>query len=93
MALPSHLEPDLTTLRRAYPDGVPATDYLPLLVVLGRQFSARHLAALVAELTGGDPVVVDNDAAAAAGYRRPSCVEIERVRRHLLAHGHEEDAP
>jgi Protein of unknown function (DUF3349) len=91
MALPPHLEPDLAVLRRAYPRGVPDGDYLPLLAVLGREFSARNLAALVAELIDGEIAVVDNDAAAVAGYRRPPTTEIERVRRHLLANGYEEE--
>lgn len=91
MALPPHLEPVLVVLRRAYPHGLPDSDYLPLLAVLDPEFSARNLAVVVAELIDGEIAVVDNDAAAVAGYRRPPSAEMERVRRHLLANGYEEE--
>ena len=95
MRFPEHLRPALTMLRRAYPDGVPDQDYMPLLVVLHEEFSARNLAAVVAELVDGEPVVVDNDAAAAMSRQRPNASDVERVRKFLLEHGWtpEEETP
>ncbi|PYC73515.1 hypothetical protein C7C45_06515 [Micromonospora arborensis] len=87
--LPSHLIRELETLRRAYPDGVPGEDYLPLLVVLWPDFSDRNLAAVVAELTQGHPVDVNHDATAAvAGRRRPPASDVERVRERLASAGY-----
>ena len=77
----------LVILRRAYPRGVPPEDYDALLLVLQGDMSAENLAAVVAELVDGDPVVVENDAAAAASVRRPSSEEVWRVQAHLTAHG------
>jgi hypothetical protein len=79
----------LDLLRAAYPEGVPDEDYLPLLVVLNPDLSARNLAAVIAELIDGEAVVVDNDAAAAAGSRRPPAKDVQRVRDHLMAFGYQ----
>ena len=84
---PEHLRPELAALRRAYPDGVPPGEYLPLLVVLQQDMSARNLALVVGELTGKDPVVVENDAAAAASLERVDAAEIDRMKRHIGASG------
>jgi hypothetical protein len=85
--VPEHLRPVLADLRRAYPDGVPPGEYLPLLVVLQQDMSARNLALVVGELTGKDPVVVENDAAAAASVHRVDTAEIDRMKHHIGASG------
>ncbi|MFJ6165123.1 DUF3349 domain-containing protein [Micromonospora orduensis] len=89
--LPDWLLPFLHVLRRAYPDGLPERDYLPLLAVMSEDFSERGLARLVAEFMDGEVVVVENDAAAALSTRRPLPAEVERVRAHLIATGYEPD--
>ncbi|WP_433128324.1 DUF3349 domain-containing protein [Micromonospora sp. CA-240977] len=84
------LRRELEVLRRAYPEGLADEDYLPLLVVLWPDFSDRNLAALVAELIGGQPAIVSNDAAAAvAGRRRPPPQDVDRVRELLASVGYE----
>ena len=82
--VPEHLRPWLATLRRAYPDGVPPGEYLPLLAVLQQDMSARNLALVVGELTGKDPIVVEN-AAAAVSIQRVDTAEIDRVKHHIVA--------
>jgi hypothetical protein len=90
--LPPHLRSVLETLRKAYPDGVPGEDYLPLLVALWPDFSDRNLAAVVAELLDGEPAIVSHDATAAIGVqRRPSPQDVNRVRGLLAAAGYESD--
>ncbi|WP_433266848.1 DUF3349 domain-containing protein [Micromonospora vinacea] len=89
--LPDWLLPYLHILRRAYPDGLPEKDYLPLLVVISEDFSERGLARLVADFIDGEVVVVENDAAAALSTRRPLPADVERVRAHLGASGYEPD--
>jgi hypothetical protein len=87
MDLGPSLMPVLSALRQAYPCGVPAEDYLPLLVVLHDDMSAEGLSRVVAELVDGEPVVVENDAAAAMSRQRPHEADVERVRGRLLSHG------
>ena len=53
MALSPLLTEVLAVLRRAYPDGLPDRDYLPLLAALAPEFSERNLAELVAEFIDG----------------------------------------
>jgi hypothetical protein len=85
--VPEHLRPALAALRRAYPDGVPPGEYLPLLALLRQDMSAKNLALVVGELTGKDPIVVENDAAAAASIERVDAAEIDRMKRHIGASG------
>jgi hypothetical protein len=90
--VPDYLAPSLGVLRRAYPDRVPDEDYFPLLAVLTEYVSAENLALVVGELTGEDPIVVENDAAATASSRAPRAKEVERVRRYIVACGWDEGA-
>ncbi|WP_433788429.1 nuclear transport factor 2 family protein [Actinoplanes sp. CA-252034] len=76
MFLPEHLRSALEDLRRAYPDGLPQADYLPLLAAVEDDLSDRNRAAVVAALIGGDPLRVANDAAG----DRPAPAEVDRVR-------------
>jgi hypothetical protein len=87
MKFPEHLKDDLSMLRRAFPDGVPGDDYMALLAVLQDDSSERNLAILVAELIGGEDVVVANDAAAATSIYKPRVEDVNRVRHLLLQHG------
>jgi len=87
MRLAEYLRPTLEVLRRAFPSGVPDSDYLALLVVLQDHLSEENLAAVVAELVDGETVVVANDAAAACSNRRPERRDVERVRALLASCG------
>jgi hypothetical protein len=40
MALPPPLQQIVDFLRAGYPEGVPERDYMPILALLGREFSA-----------------------------------------------------
>jgi hypothetical protein len=95
MALPESLEGAFSVLRRAYPEGVPQSDYLPLLAFLWDEMSTRALARVVAELTGRDPDDVYHDAHAATSGRHPPESEVARVRQLLEEKGweHEELPP
>ena len=73
-ALPGFLGSILDWLRAGYPDGIPASDYVPLMIVLSRRLSADEVHAVTAELTRSgalpaeavhepepiDPVPIDN---------------------------------
>ena len=87
MPVPPYLNEAFELLSRAYPSGVPAADYESLLLLAAEELSEGNLGIVIAELTGGDPVVVMNDAAAAQSVRRPSQMDVARVRAHLAANG------
>jgi hypothetical protein len=83
----------LSILRRAYPTGLPLEDYFPLLVVLQEDMSEAALSSVVAALTGGEAIVIGNDAAAAVSVKQPQESEVERVRHHLTLNGWEPELP
>jgi hypothetical protein len=84
--VPKYLESELAVLRRAYPGGVPPGDYLPLLAVLQEELSARNVALVVGELTGREPLIVEN-AAAAMSVQLVDAAEIQRVKRFVGTSG------
>lgn len=87
-----HLQPDVDRLRRAFPDGVPAEDYMPLLAALYDQFSDRNLAEVIAEVADVEQYVVANDIPKASYTEPPPEADVERVRQRLLAVGWDFDA-
>lgn len=83
--LPDYMLDSLAVLRRAYPDGIPAADYLPLLATLTRDCSLRGLAQLVGAYTGRHYMSVYNDIGAIQedAMRR----DADRIWRLLLDNG------
>ena len=67
-ALPGFLGSILDWLRAGYPDGIPESDYVPLMIVLSRRLSADEVRSVTAELTRSgalraampEPVPIDN---------------------------------
>jgi hypothetical protein len=86
-ALPEPLMEVLELLQRAYPDGLPRADYLPLLAVLQVDMSEENLSRVVAEFLDDETLVIANDAAKAASVSTPRREEIGRVRSRLEAAG------
>lgn len=73
-------------LRSAFPDGIPATAYVPVLAFLYEHFSGRHLAAPLAHATGKDTARVLNDIPACVG-NKPGSAAAEAVQKLLEQHG------
>ena len=90
MTVEPELQPALDVLHRAFPVGVSDEDYKPLLLALSGDFSERQLAALVAEFTGRDRFVVDNDHAAVRSHDRQDRASIGRVRTLLTRAGYDD---
>ena len=86
------LQRALVELRAAFPDGLPESDYFPLLAVLADYFSEVNLGRVVAELVDGEIVVVRNDVAAVQGFRRPRPEVVAAMRDHLTSAGFQFDA-
>lgn len=91
MALPGFLGSVVGWLRAGYPEGVPVSDYIPLLAVLARRLSSEEVAAVAQELiTSGELPVDDIDIGATITKVTddlPRDEDINRVREKLSAHG------
>jgi hypothetical protein len=76
-------------LRAGYPEGVPATDYVPLFALLLRDHLTEEdittLAAELAALSDADTAKVINEALAGCSGCQTSEAEIARVRGRLAA--------
>ena len=87
---PEGLASTFLMLRRAYPQGLPNADYMPLLLAIGEEMSERQLATAIALLFERSQAEVRNDSAAAQSTRKPSSEEVARVRSHLRLFGYDE---
>ena len=76
-------------LRAGYPDGVPPTDYFPLLALLSRRLSDEEVKAVARELlqrSGFDDIDI-GVAITQFTDELPSPEDVERVRQRLAAKG------
>ncbi|MGK7875804.1 MAG: DUF3349 domain-containing protein [Xenococcaceae cyanobacterium] len=74
----------------AFPDGVEAEAYFPLLALLYDEMSNRNLAEVVAHYTRKDYYLILNDVYRVKSTDVPSPQAIAKVRRRLLACGYED---
>jgi hypothetical protein len=88
--LPDSLVPSLDVLRRAFPSGISEDEYHALLAAMDGDYSDESLALVVAAATGREPVVVDNDHAAAVTTARPAAADVRRIREQLSSAGYDE---
>jgi hypothetical protein len=58
--LPSVLAAVVGWLRAGYPDGVPESDYIPLVAVLARRLSPEEVRAVAAELSRTGQLPIDS---------------------------------
>jgi hypothetical protein len=91
MALPGFLGSIVSWLRAGYPEGVPESDYIPLLAVLARRLSNDEVLAIAQELIGSGELPVDNadigTVITKVTDELPRLEDINRVREKLSAHG------
>ncbi|MEB3062682.1 DUF3349 domain-containing protein [[Mycobacterium] zoologicum] len=76
-------------LRDGYPDGVPQTDYIPLLALLSRRLTSDEVKAVARELIGrGDFDHIDIGVLISRLTNElPAPEDVERVRQRLAAKG------
>ena len=78
-------------IRAGYPQGVPETDYVPLLALLRRRLSDDEVAAAATQLAARGEMNIDTADIGAAIIRitdeLPSLADLERVQRRLEAIG------
>lgn len=82
-------------LRAGYPDGVPQTDYIPLLALLSRRLTNDEVKAVTRELMGRDEFdqIDIGVLIARVTNELPGQEDIDRVRERLAAKGWLLDAP
>jgi hypothetical protein len=76
-------------LRAGYPNGVPRTDYLPILALLSRRLTADEVQAVATEVMR-HPDFDNADIGVAISQitdELPTPEDIQRVRERLAAHG------
>ena len=90
MPLPAFLESILRWLNAGYPEGVPATDYMPLFALLGTQLTDLEL------MQVADELAKQSDPEAAATLKKviadvtqvkPTDADVARVRARLAEGG------
>jgi hypothetical protein len=83
-------------LRAGYPEGVPPTDYMPVLALLSRRLTTDQVKTVASELMQPGGHVDDIDIGVAITQitdELPSPEDIERVRQRLAANGWPLDDP
>jgi hypothetical protein len=89
--LPGFLGSIVSWLRAGYPEGVPESDYIPLLAVLSRRLSNDEVRAVTQELIASGELPVDNIDIGTMITRvtdeLPREADVNRVRDRLAAHG------
>lgn len=91
MALPGFLGSVVSWLRAGYPEGVPESDYIPLLAVLARRLSNEEVLAVAQELVASGELPIDDtdigSVILGVTDELPRDDDINRVRDKLSAHG------
>ena len=89
-SLPPFLEKIVDWLRAGYPEGVPQTDYIPLIALLGSQLTNDEVLLIAHELEGSnDPESSEaiKKAIASVTDTPVHTADINRVRAHLAGAG------
>ncbi|MFD0365233.1 DUF3349 domain-containing protein [Nocardia sp. GCM10030253] len=88
--MPPFLNAIIDWLRAGYPDGVPESDYIPLLALLRRRLSDDDVRQLAAELTATGDLPADKTdiqvMITKTTNEMPSETDVARVRSRLEAH-------
>lgn len=90
MALPPFLNSIIGWLRAGYPEGVPATDYVPLFALLGSQLTDDEVHQIAEELAAAeDPSSAHavRDAIEMVTHAQPNDADVARVRARLAGGG------
>ncbi|NGX09126.1 DUF3349 domain-containing protein [Mycobacteroides franklinii] len=91
MALPDILARIVKFLRAGYPNGVPATDYIPLLALLKRRLSDDEVISVSNELAADGHLPIDGSDIRVAVTKvtddLPEPEDIERIAAHLATIG------
>lgn len=90
ITIASYLKSTYELLKRAYPHGIDAQSYFPLLTLLSNEMSDRNLAEVVSYYTGQEYAMVLNDIYQVQSVMIPSPESLANVKEHLLAVGYQD---
>jgi hypothetical protein len=97
MALPPRLQSIVDFLRKDYPEGVPAQDYLPLFALLRRRLTEEEVTQVAEDLAARSPddetSALIRTAIAHVINDAPSESDVERVLQQLQSAGWEPPTP
>lgn len=88
--VPAHLRSIVELVQLAYPNGISADERSALLVALCDRLGEENLGLTMWAVAGDEPVVAQNDAAAAMTTARPEPRLIEEARQRLRDAAHRE---
>ncbi|MBF6128244.1 DUF3349 domain-containing protein [Nocardia brasiliensis] len=95
--MPPFLNAIIDWLRAGYPDGVPESDYIPLLALLRRRLSEDEVRQIAAELAGSGDLPADKTdiqvMITKVTNEMPSEADVARVQTRLAAHAWPQDDP
>lgn len=93
--MPPFLNAIIDWLRAGYPDGVPESDYIPLLALLRRRLSGDEVRQIAAELAGSGDLPADKTdiqvMITKITNEMPSETDVLRVQTRLEAHAWPQD--
>ncbi|AFU05827.1 DUF3349 domain-containing protein [Nocardia brasiliensis] len=93
--MPPFLNAIIDWLRAGYPDGVPESDYIPLLALLRRRLSEDEVRQIAAELAGSGDLPADKTdiqvMITKVTNEMPSAADVARVQTRLAAHAWPQD--
>ncbi|MGW4845972.1 DUF3349 domain-containing protein [Nocardia brasiliensis] len=93
--MPPFLNAIIDWLRAGYPDGVPESDYIPLLALLRRRLSEDEVRQIAAELAGSGDLPADKTdiqvMITKVTNEMPSEADVARVQTRLAAHAWPQD--
>ncbi|WP_280441731.1 DUF3349 domain-containing protein [Nocardia brasiliensis] len=93
--MPPFLNAIIDWLRAGYPDGVPESDYIPLLALLRRRLSEDEVRQIAAELAGSGDLPADKTdiqvMITKVTNEMPSETDVARVQTRLAAHAWPQD--
>jgi hypothetical protein len=84
ITIPPHLQSTYKLIKCAFPDGIEAENYEPLLALLSEEISDRNLAEVIAYYVGKDYSVVLNDVYRVQSIDIPKVEAINNLKKVLL---------
>lgn len=88
--IPPHLQSTYKLIQCAFPNGIEAEDYEPLLALLSEEISDRNLAAVISYYVDKEYSVVLNDVYRVQSIDIPKTEAIDNLKKHLFSCGYQQ---
>ncbi|MBE9207238.1 DUF3349 domain-containing protein [Nostoc sp. LEGE 06077] len=89
ITIPPHLQSTYQLIKCAFPDGIEAENYEPLLAILSEEMSDRNVAEVIAYYVGKDYSVILNDVYRVQSIDIPKAEAINNLKTLLLSCGYQ----